>query len=205
MIHPKELSTFAKFQRHFGLLRRAVEALCDCAGGADPSAVFAEIQDLERQGDEIMRAALCDLERLSGDFLTPREIIRRQFHQQDRILDALEHLAGRLAAYRLGRLPAPAVQLFAVVRACAGVLEAALQAFGEGRRSADQIEKMSDLENEADQLYIAAIRDLADGEEDPRRMLMLTEVYDTIERVINRFEDAIQSLEEATFKTHSGW
>jgi len=182
-----------------------VAALDDCAGSADPSAAFAEIQNLERQGDEIMRAALRDLERLHGDFPTPREIVRRQFHQQDRILDAIELLAGRLAAYRLGRLPAPAVQLLGVVRACAGVLEAAIQAFGEGRRFADQIETMSDLENEADQLYIAAIRDLADREQDPRRMLMLTEVYGMLERIINLFEDSVQSLEDATFRTFSGW
>jgi len=182
-----------------------VAALDDCAGSADPSAAFAEIQNLERQGDEIMRAALRDLERLHGDFPTPREIVRRQFHQQDCILDAIELLAGRLAAYRLGRLPAPAVQLLGVVRACAGVLEAAIQAFGEGRRFADQIETMSDLENEADQLYIAAIRDLADREQDPRRMLMLTEVYGMLERIINLFEDSVQSLEDATFRTFSGW
>ncbi len=205
MIHPKEFSLFGSFQKHFGLVRCALEELRKCTDGAEASTAFARIQDLERHGDEILRAAIRELDRQSDDFLTPREIVRRQFHQQDRILDALEHLAGRLVAYRVGRLPAPAVQLLAVVDACAGVLENAIRAFGEGQHFVDQIGKMADLENEADQLYIAAIRDLVDREDDPRRLLMLTEIYGMIERIVNLFEDCIQSMEDAAFKALAGW
>ena len=84
------------------MIRCALETLRGCTEGAvDASAAFARIQNLERDGDEILCSTILQLDRQLTDY-PPREDTRRVFHQQDRILDATEQLAGRLAAYGLG-------------------------------------------------------------------------------------------------------
>jgi len=124
--------------------------------------------------------------------------------QQDRVLDAIEHLAGRLAAYRLGELPGAAIQFMAIIESCADVLGDALRAFGEGQHFLEQMMKMGELENQADRLCIAAIRDLAEQESDPRRLLMLNETFGLLEKIANLFEDCIQTMEDSALKTLHG-
>jgi len=64
--------------------------------------------------------------------------------------------------------------------------------------------KMGELENQADRLCIAAIRDLAEQESDPRRLLMLNETFGLLEKIANLFEDCIQTMEDSALKTLHG-
>ena len=203
-IHPKDFNIFRGIQKHFDLVRCALETQRDCTHvTGEASAAFTQIQNLERDGDEILRSAIRQLDRQLTDY-PPRESTRRMFYQQDRILDTTEHLAGHLAAYRLGRLPDAAVRFVAIVESCADVLGDAIRAFGEAQHFVNEMGKMTDLENGADQLYIAAIRDLVEQEGDPRRLFMLSETYGMPEKIVNLFEDCIQTMEDAALKTMGG-
>ncbi|MCC6863042.1 MAG: DUF47 family protein [Bryobacterales bacterium] len=203
-IQPKDFNIFRDLLVHFNLVQSAFDTLKHCgAAAAGVSSAFARIQGLEKEGDELLRNATRQLDRQLTDY-PPRENTRRMFYQQDRILDAAEHLAGRLAAYRLEELPDHAVQFMALIGNCTEVLGEALRAFGEARRFVGEMGRMTDLENQADQLYISAIGDLAEHEDDPRRMIMLHETYSLLERIVNLFEDCIQTMEDAAIRTLSG-
>ena len=204
-IHLKDFQVFGSLQKHFDLILCALDTLRDCTSCAtEGSAAFAEIQNLERNGDEILRRAVQQLDFQLSDY-PPREGTRRMLCQQDRVLDAIEHLAGRLAAYQLGELPGAASQFVAIIESCADVLGDALRAFGEGQHFLEQMTKMAELENQADQLCVAAVRDLAEQESDPRRLLMLSEMYGMLENITNLFEDSIQTMEDSALKTLHGY
>jgi uncharacterized protein Yka (UPF0111/DUF47 family) len=200
---PRDFDLFQGLQYHFELVRSAIETLRRTVEGlVDPVDAYLTIQSLERSGDGTLRNAIRQLDRQLVDF-PPREDTRRVLHFQDRILDAAEHLAGRLAAYRLGAMPDAAVRLARISEACARALAEAITAFGEGKHFSSQLDATTDLENEASRLCFDAIRDLVDRESDPRRLFMLHEVYSQFARIATLFEDSIQMLEDCNLKTQA--
>lgn len=76
--------------------------------------------------------------------------------------------------------------------------------FGSWRSSNRALTSSPTLENEADHLYITAIRDLAKQEGEPRRLFMLHEVYGMFEKIVNLFEDCVQAMEDSALKTLAG-
>ena len=198
---PNLFNLFTAFQQHASLLRRALELLGDCItdSGQPLDVTCSKIQNLERKGDEILRSALRELDFQFGDY-PPKADARRLFYRLDRILDAVKLLAGRMAAYRLGRLPDPAEGLMNVIRSCATALDSAIKAFGEAKHFPEQISGMTALENQADQIYMDAIRELFESEIDLVRLIKLNETYGLLERIVNLFEDCIQAMEDAALK-----
>ena len=91
-----------------------------------------------------------------------------------------------------------------IVESCADLLAEAIRAFGETQHFVNEIGKMAELENEADQLYITSIRDVVEREGDPRRLFMLHEVYGMFEKIVNLFEDCIQAMQDSALKTRAG-
>lgn len=146
-----------------------------------------------------MRRAIQQLDRQLTD-VVPREDARRCFAHLDNILDATELLAGRLAAFRLGRLPGPAITLINTIESCNGVLKQVICAFGEGKHFPDLVARMAELENEADQNYLDALRELFESEADPVRLIKLNETYGLLEKIVNLFEDCVQAMEDAALK-----
>ncbi len=198
---PRDFDLFQGLQYHFELVRSAIETLRRTVEGlVDPVEAYLTIQSLERSGDETLRNAIRQLDRQLIDF-PPREDTRPVLHFQDRILDAAEHLAGRLAAYRLEAMPDSAIRLARILEACARALAEAITVFGEAKRLSSQMDAITDLENEASRLCLDAIRDLVNREPDPRRLFMLHEVYSMFARIATLFEDSIQMLEDCTLKT----
>ena len=102
-IHLKDFQVFGSLQKHFDLILCALDTLRDCTRYAtEGSAAFAEIQNLERNGDEILRSAIQQLDCQLSDY-PPREGTRRMLCQQDRVLDAPQEDERRFWEERLGR------------------------------------------------------------------------------------------------------
>ncbi len=200
-IHPAEFHLFAAWEHHSELLQQALNLLDDCIGDRVPlEDAYAEIQKLERDADEILRTAARELDSQKSDY-PPRAEAWRLFCRLDRILDAVELLAGRLAAYRLGPLPASARRLMEVIHSCAGPLRHSIEAFGQSEHFVGEFSSMVELENEADRIYIQAVRELFESERDPVRLIKLNETYGLLEGIVNLFEDCIQVIEDASLKT----
>lgn len=198
---PNQFTFFASFRNHSALLRRAVELIADLLAGIDEpvGSRYAEIRALEKEGDEILRNTIRDLDRQLSD-LPPKQDTLRAFRYLDRILDHLEVIAGRLSVSKPGRAPGAAIQLGNIMASCQDVMEAAIETFGEGRFAGDQIAAMADLENEADEVYIEGLRELFARETEPTRLLQMNEIYGLLERAVNLFDDCLQVLEESSLK-----
>ncbi len=191
---------FAAWEHHSELLQQALKLIEECINGRVPlEAASSEIQKLEREADDILRTAARELDFQKGDY-PPRAEAWRLFCRLDRIVDALELLAGRLAAYRLGTLPAPARRLMEVIHGCDDALRKSIEAFGQSEHFVGQFSNMVELENEADQIYIQAIRELFESESDPVRLIQLHDIYGLLEGLVNLFEDCIQVIEDAALK-----
>jgi uncharacterized protein Yka (UPF0111/DUF47 family) len=201
-IKPKEFSLFAKHREHLRLISQAVEVLRGLVqSGTSAHDALRDVQALEWIGDAIVQEVVLELDRHSNGFL-PREETRRLICAQDRVLDAAERLTVRLAAYRPEQHPASTAALLTLASSAVGVLEAALQEFGESRHFAQQMSAMMDIQNQADELCFASFRDaVKQGATDPILLLACNDVCGTFEKIADRFVDCIQTLEDVAIKT----
>lgn len=198
--HPSNFEIYRSLERHSLLVQQAMELLRQAAERSECTPEALErVQQIEQEGDEILRGAIRQLDRQSIDY-PPREDIRRIFYYQDRILDSAEQALGRLAAYGLGVLPDRLVRLACIVSTGAQVLDEALKAFGAGARFAGQVSAMADLENEADLECGSGVRALVSEETDPRRFFMLHQLYDMFDRIVDLSEDSVQVMEDCALK-----
>ena len=114
-ILPRQFSIFADFKHLARCVTEAVQLLdATVRAGASAARSFEEIQKLEHIGDETVRRAMRQLDRQLTD-VVPREDTFRIFARLDTILDTIEGLAGRLAAFELPVLPNAALRLMAIL------------------------------------------------------------------------------------------
>jgi hypothetical protein len=199
---PKQFKLFTIFQHNSVLLQQAVRLLEDSVSGTGTSleSAYAEIQRIKRQADGILRQAVQQLDEQSIDY-PPKNDAWRLFNQLDRILDAVELLAGRLTAYCLGPLPEPAVRLMNLIRNCAELLEKSIASYGEADDFSAQLSGIIEVANEADRLYVEAVRGLFRSESDPVRLIKLNETYGLLQRIVKLFEDQVEAMEGVALTT----
>ena len=109
---PADKSFLPLFQQQSDVLRDASRLLVEEARSGEqkaPSAA-AQVLDLEHRGDTLIRDIL---QRVNRDFVTALEPedIRLLASRLDDVLDGIEEVAHRIAAYHLPELPAAAVRL----------------------------------------------------------------------------------------------
>lgn len=199
---PKEFRLFATFQHNSALLQHAVRLLEDCVSGTGTSlnSAYPEIQRIKREADGLLRQAVQQLDEQYMDY-PPKGDAWHLFNQLDRILDAVELLAGRLSAYSLGPLPEPAVRLVGLIHNCAGLLEKAIASLGEAGYFSAQLSGIVAAANEADQLYVETVRDLFKKESDPVRLIKLNETYGLLQQIVKLFEDQVEAMEGVALAT----
>lgn len=143
-----------------------------------------ELKGIEHQGDEITRQVF---DALNSTFITPfdREDIRAIGTDLDDILDALESVAQHLILFELADAPEGLCQFARILAEMAGEihrLTGLIWDLSNEKEILAGIVRISDLENQADQLYNTVIADLfrEDGRP-PIRILKWKEVYQGLE------------------------
>lgn len=199
-ITPNQFTFFADLQRLAGCVTEAVELLGAAvrAGDSAPQS-FDEIQKVEHNGDEVVRRAMRQLDKQATD-VVPREDAFRLFAHVDAILDTIQGVAGRLAAFALPVLPDGAQRLMSTIRTCNDLLGGMIEKFGERRHFADLVVRMGDLENEADLAFQYALVTLFQPKTDPVLLIKLNEVYGFLDRIVDQFEDCGNALEDVALK-----
>lgn len=199
-IAPKEFNIFADFKHLAGCVTEAVQLLdATVRAGAPAAQCFEEVQKLEHLGDEVMRRAMRQLDRQLTD-VVPREDVFRIFAHLDTILDTLEGVAGRLAAFELPVLPNSALRLMGLIQASNDLLGDVIEKLGERQRFGDLVAQMGDLENEADEAFQYALTTLFQTKTDPALLIKHNEVYNFLDRIVDQFEDCAKALEDAALK-----
>jgi len=151
-----------------------------------------ELKAIEHQGDEITRQVF---EALNSTFITPfdREDIRAIVTDLDDVLDALESVAQHLILFELSDAPEGLCQFARILTEMAGEihrLTGLIWDLSHDKQLLAGIVRISDLENQADQLYNTVIADLfrEDGRP-PIRILKWKEVYQGLEDACDHCRD----------------
>jgi uncharacterized protein Yka (UPF0111/DUF47 family) len=189
----------------FDLFRAAAEHVLEATQvmavlvAAEPgqrAGLVRRMVDLEHAGDtcvhEVMKA-------LNTSFITPfdREDIALLAARLDDVLDELEEAAQVTELYRIGSLPDGVRQQAALLERAAALTVPAMQGLASLEGLADFWVGVNEIENEADQVYRAALAQLFDTETDAIALLKVKEVLDRLEEAADAFEhvaNVVQSI-----------
>jgi hypothetical protein len=169
---------------------------------SDPIASQKAIKKIEHNGDlqthEIIRV-------LNLSFITPfdREDIYSLASALDDILDAIDALAQHIVIYNIDKITPEAKELgFIIFKACQEVEKAVLALSNNNKHKAisEYCVEINSLEGEADKVRAGAISRLFDEEKDPITLIKWKEIYENLEHVTDKCEDAANILESVVVK-----
>jgi len=160
----------------------------------------AEIQALEKRGDQIDTEVALRLER---SFITPfdREDIHELVVLLDDVVDGIQATAETFVIYGITRPDDAAKQMVGILAGQAVELLAALTKLEKGKDLATHLATVHDLEHEADGLSRAAIGRLFHDKLDPLEVIKLRDLYKTLEETIDAAEDAAEVIERILAKS----
>jgi hypothetical protein len=200
----------AKTNEFFGMfdaaarnVHEAAEALLDLLGRYEDVPNKAQrIKNLEHAGDEHTHRIL---EKLAKMFVTPldRDDIQQVAMRLDDVLDEMETAANRLVIFRVATVPPGSKELAEVLVKATGLL---VEAFAQLPRL-DRPEAILSLcvavhtqENEGDRLVHVAVADLFEKDRDPKEIIQWKDIYESLERGIDRCEDVADVLQTVVIK-----
>lgn len=185
----KAARLFREIAEHTNLEERRVKAVM--------------LKAVEHDGDTITRQIF---EALNSTFITPldREDIRSIAMDIDDILDYLEGVSQYLILFELSEAPTPLRQFAEILVAMAEAIDhmtTLVWDLGHARNIGDSIVRISELENQADQLYNAVVADLFKGHaNDAIYIMKWREVYQGLEDACDACKDYTHILGNVVIK-----
>jgi uncharacterized protein len=194
---------FAMFDRAALNVHEAAKAMLDLMEHYEdvPNKV-RRLKNLEHAGDEYTHRIM---DRLARMFITPldREDIQRVTTRLDDVVDEMDAAANRMALYKIRSIPEDAKALGRVLVKATGLL---VDAFGCLHNLKD-LESILSLcvevqtqENEGDRLTQMAISNLFDQESDPKEIIKWKDIYEILEKSVDRCEDVADVLHTIVVK-----
>ena len=159
----------------------------------------AEIQALEKRGDEIDREIN---QRLEDAFITPfdREDIHEWTVRLDDVVDGIQATAETLVIYGIDHPTEEARQLGHILSDQTDSLLSALRKLDGLRRLDEDLVRVHELEHQADTLSRAAVARLFREETDAVRVIKWRDLYRELENAIDAAEDAAEAIERMFHK-----
>lgn len=197
-ILPRETSFFDYFEQHGKLINEACRellAMVSCV--ADITAKVKRIQEIEHETDDIAHRCI---EAIHKTFITPidRSEIHHLISRMDDIIDAVDAATSRIAIYEIKEIRSDARQLSDVLVRATTEIEVALKGL-RNMKNAEAIKKncrtIYHLENEGDAILRTALAQLFKEEDQPILILKWREIYQRLERAIDRCEDVANIIE----------
>jgi uncharacterized protein len=160
----------------------------------------AEIQALEKRGDQIDEEIAVRLER---SFITPfdREDIHELTVHLDDIVDGIQATAETFVIYGIERPGEEVRQLVGILSGQAVQLLEALGKLERGKNLSSHLATIHDLEHQADGLSRAAIGRLFRDGLDALEVIKLRDLYKELEETIDAAEDAAEVIERILAKS----
>lgn len=191
-IIPRNAAFFDLFDKAGQVIVKAAEAYAELARDYEHrDEHLARIRQLEHDGDDIAHRTL---DRLDQSFITPfdREDIQTLMVRLDDVVDEIDAGAKRLALYRIAE-PTPAFikQTDVLLKACRLTAEAVvrLRSIRKPDGLHEKLVEIHYLENVGDENNHAALAELFESVKDPLLVMKWKEIYELIERAIDRCED----------------
>jgi predicted phosphate transport protein (TIGR00153 family) len=159
----------------------------------------AEIQALEKRGDEIDREIN---QRLEDAFVTPfdREDIHELTVRLDDVVDGIQATAETLVIYGIERPTEEARELARILDDQSVALVSALRKLDGLKDLEADLVRVHDLEHDADALSRAAVARLFREASDPLEVIKWRDLYREMENAIDAAEDAAEAIERMFHK-----
>jgi predicted phosphate transport protein (TIGR00153 family) len=195
-------------EKYFDLFNRVAQQLNTCAqlqqklfDDFDNRVEYAnQIKQIEHICDELTHDIV---KRLNQTFITPidREDIHALATGLDDVVDAIEYTARRVVLYHLEEPTEHARKMSDVLVRLALKLEDAVNALEkDGQRVLQDCAVIHTLEEEGDTYHHEAVDKLFTEERDPITILKTKEIYEKMERSIDKCEDVANVLEAIVLK-----
>ncbi len=192
---PKEERFFELFAEHSHILVAGANALRAMLEGDDAVAQnFQTVMDREHDADNITREVLIAVRRT---FITPfdRGNIRDLITSMDNAIDQMQKTAKSIMVFDLRSFTPEMQKMAEAICQCAGLVEKAipcLRSISSEATNVSQItEQISQIEGSADELHDQGLKELYQryGSSNPMAFITGNEVYDHLEKVVDRFDD----------------
>ena len=159
------------------------------------------MRELEHQGDFLTHQVMNQLQK---SFVTPidREDIALLAQRLDDVLDHIEAAVTALCDYEIAAPTPTAREMAAVIQKTGTALQEAMAHIRRADLKAvlPITVEINRLENQGDQLFRAAMRDLFQNQEDVRDIIKWREVYDELEAATDSAEDVANVMEGVVLK-----
>jgi uncharacterized protein len=197
---PKEQRFFELFARHSQAVVGGAEALRAMLQGGDAVPRYCKtVMDREHDADDVTREVLIAVRRT---FITPidRSAIRDLITAMDNAIDQMQKTAKTITLFDVRTFAPPMCEMGDVIVKSAGLVRDAIPLLSSISSQAGRIssvtEHLSQLEGRADDLHDLGLRELynAQGKTDPMAFIVGNEIYDHLEKVVDRFDDVGNEL-----------
>jgi len=196
---PKEDSFFDQFEAHARLLVQGAESLRDLLnGGAGVPNACAAIVRYEEAADDIARAVFLSVRRT---FITPfdRSDIRDLITSLDDAIDQMQKTAKSITLFEVSEFAPRMRELGDLAIQASYLTLEATELLRDMRRNAARLNAISEavtrIENRSDEVYDAGMKALfAQSQARPMDFIVGADIYDHLERVIDRFEDVSNGI-----------
>jgi predicted phosphate transport protein (TIGR00153 family) len=198
---PKGGQFFEQFERHAATLTAGADALTRLLTGDGEAAVQrAEIVRQEHVADDITRDVLQDVRRI---FVTPfdRSAIIDLIGVMDDAIDQMNTFATATELYEISSFSPQMQAMGAVIVECARVTTQCvplLRSIGSnGGRISELTARIIELEGDADRIHVDGMKMLfkSVGPNEAMRFTIERELYNSLERVVDRFEDVADEIQ----------
>jgi predicted phosphate transport protein (TIGR00153 family) len=196
---PREDSFFDRFVEHARLLVQGAEALRELlSGGEGVPEACAAIMRYEEQADSVTREVVLAVRRT---FITPfdRSDIRALTTALDDAIDQMQKTAKSIMLFEVAEFDPPMRELGDLaIQAAYLTLEATelLRDMGKNANRLNAIaEAVTRIESRSDDVYDAGMKALVHKcQERPMEFIARAEIYDHLEKVVDRFEDVANDI-----------
>ena len=197
---PREEKFFPLFNAHARTIVQGAQALRDLLqGGEGIQEACARVVTHENAADDIARAVLISIRR---SFITPfdRGDIKDLISLLDDAIDQMQKTAKAITMFEVTIFEPHMQQMADVILRCAELTVDAVGLLGEMRDKSARInaiaEEITKLEEQADELNDAGIKALFLKHRGGDAMLFIvgSEIYDHLEKVVDRFEDVANRI-----------
>jgi predicted phosphate transport protein (TIGR00153 family) len=197
---PKEGRFFELFESHAKILCAGAEALSRVLdGGPETQAFCAEVARHENDADEVTREVMLAVRRT---FITPfdRSDIIDLITSMDDAIDQMHKTSKAVVLFEQQTFQPDMVRLGDVIVRTAALTSEAVGLLRQLRNNAARLNQITDevtrLEDESDRLYNDGIAALYRGpaKSDPMAYIVGAEIYDHLEKVVDRFEDVANRI-----------
>lgn len=198
---PRDEKFFQFFQQQVKLICQAADLLVEgaAAGNAHLANAAHQIHALEEQADTVLHDIYT---RLNSTFITPidPEDIQSLSSHLDDVIDGIEDSVQRMLDYKVDPMPPTVLELCRIVQSCCLILQKAFDALAQNKPFIEHSIEINRLEEAADQLGRAAVKELFDTEKDPIRLIKLKEIHEFLEQTTDYCEDVADALQNVQVK-----